>query len=243
MSTIGYGYGSEWHFMRYLAYHREFLEKRICILGNFRSVKFMDFPFSGNPSLLHDDLEYGGIEFLDAQVVGNEKLVTIKKAWESFWPQTGTPPQWDAIAVAESEENLHYLIFEAKAHSRELRSPCKAKSVSSTIIERAFEQTRTELGIETDNDWKKKYYQIANRIAVCNFLNQHDVSTYIVNLYFMGERSPLFPTNSNCPNSIEDWEEYIEAQYNHLGLQPGEYDRILNLFLHINEEDKEASSQ
>jgi|APSaa5957512622_1039677.scaffolds.fasta_scaffold66702_1 hypothetical protein len=236
MSTIGYGYGSEWHFIRYLAYHRDLLEKRLCELGNFQSVEFLDSPFSGNPSILHDDSEYGGIEFLDAQIVGNERLTTIKEAWETFWPQTGTPPQWDAIAVAKREEESHYLIFEAKAHSKELRSDCTARPVSSMIIEGAFEQTRAELGIVTDNDWMKNYYQIANRIAVCNFLNQHDVSTYIVNLYFMGERSPLFPRKSLCPNSVEEWEAELELQYHHLGLQPGEYDRLLNLFLHINEE-------
>ena len=236
MSTVGYGYGSEWHFIRYLAYHRVLLEKRICELGNFRSVEFLDFPFSQNPSILHDDSEYGGIEFLDAQVVGKERLASIAEAWKTFWPQTGNPPQWDAIALAKTKEESHYLIFEAKAHSRELRSSCTASPGSSEIIERAFTKTRTDLGLEPAKDWKKDYYQIANRIAVCNFLNQHDVSTYIVNLYFMGERSPLFPTNSNCSTSIEDWEEYIEAQYHHLGLQPGEYDRLLNLFLHIHEE-------
>ena len=160
MSTIGYGYGSEWHFIRYLAYHRDLLEKRLCELGNFQSVEFLDFPFSGNPSILHDDSEYGGIEFLDAQIVGNERLTTIKEAWETFWPQTGTPPQWDAIAVAKREEESHYLIFEAKAHSKELRSDCTARPVSSMIIEGAFEQTRAELGIVTDNDWMKNYYQI-----------------------------------------------------------------------------------
>jgi len=237
MSTIGYGYGSEWHFIRYLAYHRDLLERRICELANFRSVEFIDFPFARNPSILHDDSEYGGIEFLDAQVVGNNRLTAIREAWEIFWPQTGNPPQWDAIAIAKREEESHYLIFEAKAHSRELRSSCKGSARSSEIIERAFIQTRADLGImEPANDWKNDYYQLANRIAVCNFLNQHGVSTYIVNLHFMGERSPLFPTNSQCPNRVEDWEEEIRAQYHHLGLHPGGYEKLLNLFLHINEE-------
>jgi hypothetical protein len=238
MSTIGYGYGSEWHFIRYLAYHRDLLENRICILGNFRKVQFLDFPFAQNPSILHDDSEYGGVDFLDDHFVGTERKQAAIKAWEVFWPQSGNPPQWDGIAIAYRGEKPHYLLFEAKAHSNELRSSCKASYESKLKIEQAFEQTRAELDIESDNDWKRHYYQIANRIAVCNFLNQQDISTYLVNLYFMGERNSLFPTNSNCPNNVEGWEEEIQSQYNYLGLHPEGYERLLNLFLHINEENE-----
>lgn len=46
MSKIGYGYGSEWHLLRYLGYRRSLLNRSVvnCIAGD--SVELLDFPFS-----------------------------------------------------------------------------------------------------------------------------------------------------------------------------------------------------
>lgn len=229
MSTVGYGYGSEWHFLRYLAYHRTFLIERLNKLGGFQHVDFLDFPFAQTPSILHDDSEYGGIDFLD------ERRSFIESDWKLFWPQSGNPPKWDAVAKAwKDHRKFHYLLFEAKAHVKEIQSSCQASNSSKQTIERAFEQTRHELNIETKNDWKEKYYQQANRIALCNFLNKHDISTYIVNIYFTGERSSSFPSNPQCPATKDEWMLEIENQNNYLGIKNRGYDKLLNVFLHIN---------
>ena len=48
MAEIGYGYGSEWHLMRFMARHRKCLERAICEKLDDEESKFvwLDFDFN-----------------------------------------------------------------------------------------------------------------------------------------------------------------------------------------------------
>src|SRR5437773_2055981 len=100
MGQIGYGYGSEWHLLRYLGRHRRELnrgvEKQIASTEGdpgFRVADWLDFDFDRSKRFL--DRELVGVNFLDD---GHPARI----AWQNFWPRTRRPehqPNWDAIAV------------------------------------------------------------------------------------------------------------------------------------------------
>lgn len=228
MSKIGYGYGSEWHLMRYLAYHRNFLKKTIIDKTGIRHFEFVDHRFSQSPKILEDDIELAGIDFID------EEDILVK--WDDYWPHTGSPPKWDAIGIGKKESQKCYLLFEAKANTDEIKSECKAVSKESIcIIEKALCDTKNDLGIKTDNDWKKCYYQMANRISVLNFLNKNDVVSIMINIYFTGEREDMFGPNQ-CSRSESQWNEHLKIAKNYLGFS--ELENYFDIFLSINENDK-----
>lgn len=96
MSTIGYGYGSEWHLLRYLGYHRKALNDSIVdMMPDVEAIKWFDFRFNSNVRFLDGELK--GVEFLSE----NEPA---RKAWPDFWPtrrdsKSNNPPNWDAVAL------------------------------------------------------------------------------------------------------------------------------------------------
>lgn len=64
MGRIGFGYGSEWHLLRHLGYHREYLSLKTLNVTGGRSIEWLDFDFSKENAPLRDDREFLGLEFI-----------------------------------------------------------------------------------------------------------------------------------------------------------------------------------
>jgi hypothetical protein len=64
MSTIGYGYGSEWHLLRWLGYHRSELDERVCAKLGADAIEWRDSHFNRKPRRLFDrDHEWVNLDF------------------------------------------------------------------------------------------------------------------------------------------------------------------------------------
>ena len=167
MGIIGYGYGSEWHLLRYLGYHRDLLNEKIKKITGAEEIRWLDAGFSGEYEPLHQDREFEGLNFLPAE--------TIPATWREFWPQTGAAPNWDAVARLRFKDGgEEWLLIEAKAHIGEFNSACQAtNAISRKKIESAIHQTIEIVGASSAslNVWMNQYYQYANRLAVLAFLN------------------------------------------------------------------------
>jgi hypothetical protein len=123
MGKIGYGFGSEWHLLRYLGYHRNYLSQKILDVTGGESISWLDFRFSKKYAYLNNDREHVVIEFIkDRNVINN---------WKQFWPQTGTSQNWDAVGKIIFEDHEEWLLVEAKAHLSEVESSCGARSQAS----------------------------------------------------------------------------------------------------------------
>ena len=71
----------------------------------------------------------------------------------------------------DQSSTKEHLLVEAKAHVEEIKSNCQAKSdKSKERIDAAFKEVKNSLGIVCDNDWKKEYFQFANRLATLYFI-------------------------------------------------------------------------
>jgi len=218
MSTIGFGYGSQWHLLRYLGYRRRRLDEKVTRATGAGNVEWLDFRFSEQQQGL--DVELEGIKFLPKEVY--QKVVAD---WQRFWPQQGKAQNWDDVArIQYANESQEWLLVEAKAHVQELASPCRAKDKESgglaKIRNALCETIKATDATKSVEDWLDGYYQYANRLAFLHFLMRHDVPARLLFVYFCGDSFP--PPPRNCPRTREDWEDPVLCKmYQHLGLSGG----------------------
>lgn len=230
MGKIGYGYGSEWHLLRHLGYHRAYLSRKVTEVAGGQRVEWLDFGFSQENAPLRDDREFVGLEFIqDAQV---------QDKWRSFWPQTGNAQNWDAVGQIYFGDTTEWLLVEAKGHIGELESKCGATSrVSQQLILLALEKTSKAFGHcrQPIENWLAPYYQYANRLAVLYFLMKECVpaaKTRLLFIYFYGENRE----GCECPQSEREWLPPLQRITDWLGIdrQSELMQRVHYLFLPVN---------
>ena len=141
----------------------------------------------------------------------------LQEKWRSFWPQTGNPPNWDAVAKARIAGIDEWILVEAKANHPELCSQqCGAKDKSLKRILRALALTKKALGVHRCYRWEGTYYQYANRLACLYFLNEiAKRPAQLIFLYFVGD---CFPDGRRCPATEQEWKTLIEACHLTLGI-------------------------
>ena len=205
MGKLRVGYGSQWHLMRYLAYHRNELNRVIENATGGASISWIDFPFNPNSELLDD--EWKGVDFLPEGDLARE-------AWMKYWPRRGQ--NWDGVGKIRFGSREEWLLVEAKAHLKEIESQCQATKggVGLEMIEAAFRETKEAVGVDSSADWLKPYYQYANRLATLHFLTKSNVRARLLFIYFLGDKR----SHQECPSDPAGWEPALGAMYGHLGL-------------------------
>jgi hypothetical protein len=209
LGKIGYGYGSEWHLLRYLGRHREELNRRVIkAAGTGTRIDWLDFGYTGMRK--QPDAELKGLDFLPGQ-----KYRKVRSAWRTFWPPGGKP-NWDAVGWLHRSRGKDLLLVEAKAHVNELESTCQAKSAASRRrITRALEEAKEFLGAREEAVWTKNFYQYANRLTTLYFLNTHGVPSRLVLIYFLGD---VFRSGMRGPKQAAVWREALRKQDRYLGI-------------------------
>lgn len=231
MGIMGHGYGSEFHLLRYLGYHRRDLNRAIEQETGGRVLDWRDFGFHPRGKFPHLDAEWKGLEFLGPD------MEAVKAAWAGFWPQTGNPPNWDAVGLLELDSHTEFILAEAKAHASEINNDCGASEEGGLPkIREALAQTVKANGFKADHEkWLNGFYQCANRLATLHFLLQHDVLSRLVFIYFTGDDPTLYAKPVVCPKNEQEWDGHLQKMYDHLGM-PGSGQlkrRVHRLFLPI----------
>jgi hypothetical protein len=230
MGKIGYGYGSEWHLLRHLGYHREDLSRKTLKETGGNSIEWFDFGFSKENAPLRDDKELLGLEFIEDE--------QVREKWKSFWPQTGNAQNWDAVGKIYFDDRDEWLLVEAKGHVGEIESKCGAANpVSKRRIYSALEKTSQTFGNQSGpvENWLEPYYQYANRLAVLYFLMKEcapSVDARLLFIYFYGENRD----NCECPQDEQGWLPVIQKINDRLGVDKS-YElakRVHHLFLPVN---------
>ncbi|QDT84110.1 hypothetical protein [Gimesia chilikensis] len=216
MATIGYGYGSEWHMQRWLAYHRSRLNDLIQKQTGLQVIEWLDFGFRPRPKDKNKfptlDSEFEHLNFLPEDHPARE-------AWRCAWPSTkgklGRGPCWDAIAKLEGGG---WLLVEAKAHLNELKSPKSQATLESLKkITKLMDKAKKVFKVPEEVSWIDSYYQQANRMTVLWFLNKkHKEIAHLLNICFTGDR--FSKGSSKCPKNEAEWGKGISKMKNALGL-------------------------
>lgn len=211
MGKLGYGYGSEWHLLRYLGRHRERFNKEIIIqAGLCGNIEWFDFDLTEKGV----GKEWKGLDFLCRF---GSKYRKILEKWRNFWPQIGNPPNWDAVGkLYFDNKKFDILLVEAKAHVGEIVSDCKAKYEGGRKqIQDVMKKFKEDMGITNNRDFLTHYYQYANRLVVLNFLNRNSVPARLISIYFYGDRKMI-----GAPRNIEGWCEALKDQKQYIDLSP-----------------------
>ena len=231
MGKIGHGYGSEWHLLRYLGYHRASFSEEIMSKLKFQSLSWLDFRFlPPNKSNKHDG-EHIGLGFLNN--------AQADAAWRFFWPQSGNSQNWDAVGEIWVNGQQEWLLVEAKAHLGELKSRCGASNQNSIDrIYAALSQTIDSFcdSPRTIESWLSPYYQYANRLAMLHFLLKvcdPPIPARLLFIYFLGDKRKK--DSAICPQTEAEWASGIEAMKDHLGIDPHSelYPRVHHLCLTV----------
>ena len=230
MAQIGHGYGSEWQLLRMLGHHREYFFRELrkqLPLSTDTEIHWLDYPFddSSKPGI-SGDKEFKKGEFFEKipEIFTPEIVLDLEK--DKFGAKLNQ--HWDGIFWIGKTV---YLV-EAKAYAKEMISDCQSDNKNSlAVIEQYFKETREYFGISSDNDWKKTYYQMANRVAFLKLLNSHGVDAKLVNIYFIdGYEKRIKDLDSdiiqNKNTSQEEWERAIMEEENYLGIS-----RLKNLMI------------
>jgi len=216
--------------LRHLGYHRNYLSQKVLSVTGGNSIDWLDFQFSKKNRPLMDDREFLGLEFVHN--------MRVQEKWKEFWPQTGNPPNWDAIAQIHIDNQQEWLLIEAKGHIGELTSKCGANSeISRQKISSAFRKANHAFGNQSHpvDKWLEPYYQYANRLAVLYFLMKEcspAVYARLLFIYFYGENRE----NIRCPQTEQEWLPEIQKMNDWLGIEKNNElaRRVHYLFLPVN---------
>jgi len=213
MAEMGLGYGSEYHLLRYLGHHRnelnEIINQKTRLKGE---LIWLDYP--KDVKRLSLDGEYLGVDFLNDKVLKDEfspfvigKLLT---GWKEYWSGKGKQPNLDGVILHKNEYQLELVIVEAKAHLKEIKS--ETKSASNEKIQKAFKETKKNLNISSSN-WFGKHYQLANRLALINYL-RNEIEASLLYIYFLNgyekrqlKNNKIELIENKSVENIQDWEK------------------------------------
>ena len=232
MAEIGYGYGSEWHLMRFMARHRDVLEeiirRELGVDDNNKDVfHWLDFDFNinGNGITLDDELK--GLSFIDkaSNIVFDPEVVkTIDSHYIKGWKSGRGAQSWDAVFTYN---NTIYLV-EAKARIGEIKDSRKNHGgESKEIIKDLMTNQLIKFGIQVSDAWMGEYYQLANRLTTAALLNNCGIKAKCLYLYFLnGYDKP----NDNQNAEEKSFKKAVDDEMNALGLDP---DSVKQLYIGI----------
>ena len=226
MGKMGYGYGSECHLLRWMGRHRKAFDVAILSAIKREGSKIEWFDFDFKPGEMWPDAELKGMEFLRYEEA-------LQENWSKFWPVGRGIHNWDAVGWVNFERIRELLLVEAKSHIGEIKTDCKAKDPESIKkIKESFGIVKNVLGVPSDIDWMKDYYQVTNRIASLYFLHEQKIPSRLLFIYFIGD---LCGAGRNSPQLKSEWLPVLEAQDSHIGLPKGHLleNRIHKLFLKV----------
>ena len=209
MAKLGYGYGSDFHLLRFLGRHRNYFDSLILSKLGYsgKKIDWLDFKF--DKSQFPQDREYIGIEFLE-----NEKYYKkIEQSWKGFWPSPRNAQNWDAVGKIDDE----WILVEAKAHKDEIRSNSSASKRSRQQISLRFDQIKQEYKIATSNDWCENYYQKANRILFLDFMIKNNLKARLLFVYFINGYQKKNGEQLGV-TSKKEWSDLINQQDSYLGI-------------------------
>lgn len=231
MGKLGYGYGSEFHLLRWMGRHRAEFDKRVCEALNVTDVKWFDFKF--DPKREIPDRELIGLEFIKEHplVKDDQRFADALEEFKGSWPQRGNQMNWDAVGMAGDT----YILCEAKAHIGEIEREHKDDDSTRSAKDRiaAFKFAQKEIGVcGSANDWFHKFYQMANRLYMLALLKKCNIRAMLLNIYFCGD---CF-RGRDCPKNAEEWRrKIIDEEYKTLGItgNPFVKERVKDLFLPV----------
>lgn len=225
------GYGSAWHVLRCLGFHRQRFSEMVCAEIGAASIEWFGFVPCRSTKLYTTRQPIRERELVRLEFLKEDK--ELQSQYDRFWPRTGEQQNWDAIGRAEYSSQQEWLLVGAKANIEEIiLKGTNAGEASRKTISRSLDETKAALGIDAGKNWIDGYYQYANRLATLHFLNKNQRPARLLFLYVCGDQNPY----RTCPNTAEEWSAKLKDVERQLGLDtmtgPLQH-RVHKLFLSV----------
>lgn len=153
------------------------------------------------------------------------KRLGIKKdSFNGFWPSR--QPLWDGIALG-AEGTLY--LFEAKSHIKEIvpgkstQSLENEKKISAAINRIAFKLSGIRITDSQRNIWRKKYYQISNRLVFADKMlslidsNTRYKNVVLIFLNFVNDET--WRKEGKTVESSSTWKTYYDNIFQEMGIR------------------------
>ena len=201
---LALGYGSKYQLLRMLGWHREAftnnIKKAISYNGD---IKWLDFQFNG-----HCDDELLNVDFIPS----------LKSKWRAIWACGNKGLNWDAVGIADDGT---FIFVEAKANLSEFSHKDTDKSTSPKSKQTHLECIRKVIekyAISCDcTIWSDKYYQIANRIVLADFMIENGYKAKLV--YVLFENGFEYNCQTNKSVSSETWNNVFDNALKEMGIK------------------------
>lgn len=220
MAEMGLGYGSEYQLLRFLGHHRNVFFKMIReAINTDCEIEWLDYPMDPTRASLDGELE--GIKCFESLT----NYAQIKDAWSDFWANKGGTLNWDGVFKCGDE----WFLVEAKAHSKEFFSKCRAAELcidgkenqGRNKIARALSDTANWLGSNNANWIDGEYYQLANRLAFIYFCHKQNIKVKLLYVDFINGYDDKNGNNFSIKDT-KSWEMLWSNAYDALGLSGAE---------------------
>lgn len=205
--------GSQLHLQTYVNDYGEALNQEIfshspSLLAFVKEEQKIDW----KSPLAHESYKEYQDDFLKFYYDEDDKLLTSNKILRAYWPKNG--PVWDGIGTVEGRGQKGLILMEAKAHRRETHSKIKATSLQSIAkITETLTVTQKKFGSTTSiTPWLNDYYQLANRLAYLQILNQElQIPTWLVLVQFIND-------SDHIATSKEEFIAHYQQVFQTLGI-------------------------
>lgn len=226
MGKLGYGYGSEFHLLRWMGRHRASLEKILEPVLGPAGIRWLDFRFDTRNDI--PDSELKGLSFLEGNP-NYEKVLNAFRSGNKSWPQQGELMNWDAVGQSGDT----FILCEAKAHLEEIvRDYDPGDSPTIEQREQAFTFAKGKFGACEAADWMHSFYQLANRLYIVALLEECGVHAILLNIFFCRDKKEGW----TCPQTPEEWMPTIQSELNALGINASNSffaSHVKNVFLPV----------
>ena len=149
MASIGKCYGSKYHLEYYLKKHQDIFNHLVC-----KAIRHSLKVCWHNPQNWPEK-EWQSLDFLP------EENSAVVCDWKERWPSGRGVINWDAVGKIKIDRAWEWVLVEAKSHTGELKTACKAKNPCSIkMIERTFSDVKSDLGTEVEADWRETVLSI-----------------------------------------------------------------------------------
>ncbi|MFO8184793.1 MAG: hypothetical protein R6U39_11580 [Candidatus Aegiribacteria sp.] len=223
-------YGSAWHLLRFLGYHREYFTGRVCSAAGIDAVRWLDYSFQGRSG---GDGRISGVDFLNGANSHEQKALT---AWEESWPSHAAACHWDAVGRAVARDRTReWILVEASASVDDLRSSCPMQGPGSIQrLSDTISRTAGDLGEGRIDPWISEYYRFAVSLAILDCLTRSGVNARLLQIFFCGDSRP---DAHFCPPDRRSWKPAIMRRYRRLGIGEGTggiLERVHRIFINVN---------
>lgn len=237
-SSVHPAYGSDWHMLRCLGWHRKRFTDHVSRSIGVSSINWLDFPLDGQGAYPPGKpIRQGPWEKI------NFASKELQEKYNEFWPGPSWHQILDAVGYGNGASGEELVIVDAYAHPREISfagSSVREDSEKGKKVREAFQETLRACGFDEAEatiqaeKWLSGCDVYAHRLAMLHFFLKQNIPARLVFLYFCGDRQP---NRKNCPQSAAEWGDTIVRVKQYLGLKGTSVleSRVHDVFVDVNE--------